>query len=1088
MNPIQDYLRRIEKALTAGNATEHTYRPALKTLIESINNDITATNEPRREQYGAPDYIVSRAAAPIGYIEAKDIGKPLDVIEREEQLKRYRQGLHNLILTDYLEFRWYVWGEHRLTARLARVAENGRLKAAKNGAEEVAALLHEFLHSRVAVINNPRELAVRMAALARLLRAMILEIFAVENSVGTLHAQMEGFRRVLLHDLTKEQFADMYAQTIAYGLFAARCNTKTDGHFIREQAAYDLPKTNPFLRRMFSNIAGPDLHEQLIWIVNDLTSILERTDIAAILKDFGRSTRREDPVVHFYETFLAAYDSKMREARGVYYTPEPVVSYIVRSVDHILKTDFGLKDGLADAAKIMVKDSDGKTGKEIHRVLILDPATGTGTFLHQVIHQIHDTLCANGQQGAWGGKNGYVARHLLPRLFGFELLMAPYAVAHMKLGLLLDQTGYDFGVDERLRIYLTNTLEEAFKMGDLPLFARWLAEEVNAAGEVKKNFPVMVILGNPPYSGHSANTGPWISSLLRGENIQTGKKTDNYFEADGKPLGEKNPKWLNDDYVKFIRFAQWRVEQTGYGVLAFVTNHGYLDNPTFRGMRQSLMKTFDDIYVLDLHGNSKKKEKCPDGSKDENVFDIQQGVAIGMFVKRAGKKEETAIVRHADLWGVRSIYAQNTQEEQRLTGGKYAWLWEQDVAATPWKPLTPRSPYYLFIPQDMDLREEYERGWKITDIFPVNSVGIVTARDALTIGWTREEIWERVRKFVALSEEDARTAFKLGKDAQDWIINLAQQDVKKSGPDSDKITPILYRPFDTRFTYYTGQSRGFICRPRPEVMGHMIQKNKGLILPKRVESAGPWRHVLCTDHMIEHVTVSLKTIDYLFPLHLDTSKQHAPSDTHNWLTDNHGRIPNLSPAFIKELEKALGLSFDPSGSVGKVFTSEDIFHYIYAILHSPDYRSRYAEFLKIDFPRLPLTSDAGLFRSLCELGRELVALHLLETHPVAETRFPIAGDSAVEAVRYTEPGQGSAAGRVWIDKTQYFEGVPPEVWAFHVGGYQVCQKWLKDRKGRQLTYNDITHYQRIVAALKETIRLMAEIDRIIDTHGGWPLK
>ena len=313
-------------------------------------------------------------------------------------------------------------------------------------------------------------------------------------------------------------------------------------------------------------------------------------------------------------------------------------------------------------------------------------------------------------------------RHLLPRLFGFKLLMAPYAVAHMKVGLLLDQTGYDFSSDERLRIYLTNTLEEAFKMGDLPLFERWLAEEVLAAGEVKKNIPVMVILGNPPYSGHSANTGPWISSLLRGKNIQTGEKTESYFEADGKPLGEKNPKWLNDDYVKFIRFSQWRIEQTGYGVLAFVTNHGYLDNPTFRGMRQSLMTTFDDIYVLDLHGNSKKKEKCPDGSKDENVFDIQQGVAIGIFVKRAGKKEEPAVVRHANIWGVRNIYEQDAQGEQRLAGGKYAWLWEHDLAATTWETLTPQAPFYLFVPQDMDLWEEYERGWKITDIFPVNEI------------------------------------------------------------------------------------------------------------------------------------------------------------------------------------------------------------------------------------------------------------------------------------------------------------------------------------------------------------------------------
>lgn len=1081
MNPIPEYLRKIEKVLLAGNATEHTYRPALQVLVESMAPDIVAANEPKREQCGAPDYIVSRADAPIGYIEAKDVGKPLDEIERGDQLKRYRQGLHNLILTDYLEFRWYVWGEHRLTARLARVTEKGGLKPGKQGAEEVAALLHEFLHSRVAVIGNPRELAVRMAALARLLRSTILEIFAFEDSGGTLHAQMEGFRRVLLHDLTEEQFADMYAQTIAYGLFAARCNTKTEGPFIREQAAYDLPKTNPFLRRMFSHIAGPDLHEQLIWIVNDLTSILERTDIAAILKDFGRSTRREDPVVHFYETFLAAYDPKMREARGVYYTPEPVVSYIVRSVDHILKTDFGLKDGLADATKIKVKDAGGETEKEIHRVLILDPATGTGTFLHQVIHQIHDTLCARGQQGAWGGKNGYVARHLLPRLFGFELLMAPYAVAHMKLGLLLDQTGYDFGADERLRIYLTNTLEEALQLRDLPPFTRWLAEESNAAADVKADVPVMVVLGNPPYSYESVNTGQWISKKIR-----------DYYQVDGQPLNERNPKGLQDDYVKFIRFAQWRIEQTGYGVLAFVTNHGYLDNPTFRGMRRSLMKTFDEIYILDLHGNSKKKEKCPDGSKDENVFDIQQGVAIGIFVKRQSAAKDTAVVRHAHLWGLREVFGNDAQEEKMPVSGKYVWLRENAIETTDWTSLQPQSPFYLFVPQDAGLQSEYDQGWKLTDAIISHSVGISTSRDKLTIQFDEEEMIRIVRDFSSLSPEIARDKYDLGKDTPDWMISFAQEDLKQAKLSHSNILKILYRPFDDRYTYYTGQTRGFHSRPRPEIMKNMTE-GENLALCSNRQVNGDFRHVFATSQIVDGNAVSLATRErtYVFPLYTYPSASvNNLFDNDDLASEQNNRHSNLAPAFTSDFSIRLKMTFIPDGRGDrlKTFGPEDVFHYMYAVFHSPAYRSRYAEFLKIDFPRLPLTSDADLFRSLCDLGRELTALHLMEKHPASATGFPITGDATVEAVRYTEPGQGSALGRVWINKTQYFEGVPPDVWAFHVGGYQVCQKWLKDRKGRQLTYDDITHYQRICAALGETIRLMVEIDRIIDALGGWPLK
>ena len=647
-----DYFTQISQAFAAGTATEHTYRPALKTLLEHLAPGVTATNEPKRIKCGAPDYILTRGETPLGYVEAKDIGEPLDKLESSDQLKRYRESLGNLILTDYVEFRWYVGGQRRLSASLGTGGTKiGGVKkplvAAPNGAADVGKLLEAFFEAQVPTVGSPKELAERMAKLARRVRETIGLALLAEDKGGTLHQQFEGFRKVLLHDLTPELFADMYAQTIAYGLFAARCNKKPGERFTRVLAPHQLPKTNPFLRKTFGYIAGPDLDERVDWLVDDLAELLERADMEAILKDFGHQTRQEDPVVHFYETFLSAYDPKMREARGVYYTPEPVVSYIVRSVDHLLKTEFQLADGLADSSKVTVATADGP--QEVHRVQILDPATGTGTFLHGVVDHIAETYAAN--KGMW---SAYVSQHLLPRLFGFELLVAPYAVAHLKLGLQLAESGYDFRSDERLGIYLTNTLEEGdVTAGALP-FANWIAEEANAAGKIKSDAPVMVVLGNPPYSGHSANTGQWIKGLLRGMDERTGTKTGNYFEVDGKPLGERNPKWLNDDYVKFLRFAQRRIEQTGYGILAFITNHGYLDNPTFRGMRQSLMQTFDDIYVLDLHGNSKKKETAPGGGRDENVFDIQQGVALGIFVKRLGAGEAPAKVHHADLYGLRS--------------------------------------------------------------------------------------------------------------------------------------------------------------------------------------------------------------------------------------------------------------------------------------------------------------------------------------------------------------------------------------------------------------------------------------------------
>ncbi len=631
MKQLRQYQNQLETALKRGDATEHTYRPALKEMLETMLPGVTVTNEPKRVKAGAPDYVITKGQTPIGYIEAKDIGVPLDKVEKSEQLERYLESLGNLILSDYLEFRWYLEGERRLTARLASLHGN-TLTAEANGAQDLEMLLQGFMSVTAPTIKSPAALARKLAALARAVHHTILRAFDAENLPGEhpepLHEQYQAFKEVLLADLSPAQFADMYAQTITYGLFAARTSPSFTPPFSRYRAAYDIPKTNPFLRTVFRQMVGPELESSVDWIIDDLVNLLAHADIGAILEDFGSRTRTEDPVVHFYETFLAAYDPEMRETRGVYYTPEPVVSYIVRSIDHILKTDFGLPDGLADSSTVLPPGFE----KEVHRVQILDPATGTATFLHAVIDQIHGAVVGQtgGNRGLW---SGYVKDHLLPRLYGFELLMAPYTVAHMKLGLQLAQLGYAFDSDERLKIYLTNALEQAHEFPKLPLFGQIIARESLEAGQVKQDAPVMVILGNPPYSGHSANSGEWIHNLLRGQDTAMGETSGDYFKVNGQPLGERNPKWLNDDYVKFIRFAQWRIARTGYGILAFVTNHGYLDNPTFRGMRESLLETFDNIYLLDLHGNAKKKETAPDGGKDENVFDIMQGVAVCIMVK-----------------------------------------------------------------------------------------------------------------------------------------------------------------------------------------------------------------------------------------------------------------------------------------------------------------------------------------------------------------------------------------------------------------------------------------------------------------------
>jgi len=1079
--PIELYLRDVARSYAEGNATEHTYRPALKALVESFAKHVTATNEPKRVACGAPDFIVTRNDAPVGFIECKDIGTSLDDIQKTDQLRRYFEGLHNLILTDYLEFRYYIGGQQHMRVPLACVDNKGKVRPLQGADVHLAELFTAFLEAQTKTVLTSKDLAGRMANVAKIIRDAVEKAFTFEEQVGTLHGELESFRATILKDITPAQFADMYAQTVCYGLFSARVNVPDNmaAGFTREHAAYDLPPTNPFLREVFEYIAGTKLDPTIVWAVDLLADILRHSDMAEILKDFGKATRQQDPVVHFYETFLAAYDPALRESRGVYYTPEPIVSYIVRSIDAILKRDFACPAGLADNTKVTAEFSDsaakgGKVKREVHRVQILDPAAGTGTFLFLAVRHIHEALLST--RGTWAGAQGYVAQHLLPRIFGFELMMAPYAVAHLKLGWLLKETGYDFAANERLRVYLTNTLEESEVVaGPLLALAEHIAQEANAAGRVKTESPIMVVMGNPPYSGHSANKNQWSKDLIN-KKLPGPNGAPGYFECDGRRLDEIQVKWIHDDYVKFIRFAQYRIERTGYGVLGFITNHGYLDNPTFRGMRQSLMHTFDEIYVLDLHGNAKKKETAPDGSKDENVFDIMQGVAIALLIKRKnGKTKIPATVRHAELFGLRN--------------DKYHWLAEQSISDTNWMTIQPQLPFYLFTPQDTKRLEEYSNGWKITEAMPVNSVGVVTARDALSIHFTTDDLWKALVDFVSLEKEIARQKYSLGEDARDWKVQFAQNDLRTSGPSREKIAPILYRPFDNRFTYYTGISRGLIGQPQKRVMTHMlVGRNLGIATTRSIEIGRGWEHVFCSTQMIQHHTVSIKEVNYLFPLYLYPS---TPEGADKLFAEGPGpgqggRRPNLSPEFVTGFAEKLDLTFVPDGvgDLKKTFGPEDVFHYAYAILHCPTYRTRYAEFLKADFPRLPITSDRDLFARLCKLGAELVGLHLLERVPEPLATFPKPGTNIVDKPRYAPP-TSKGPGRIFVNDEQYFDNVPPEVWEFHVGGYQVCAKWLKDRRGRTLSYDEIETYRNITYALRQTIRLMAEIDKAIP---AWPIR
>ncbi len=1060
----QQYIESINQRFKLGNATEHTFRGDLARLIETLVPEIVATNEPKRQSCGAPDYILTKNDIPVGFIEAKDIGdKDLDGNRKtgnKEQFDRYKASLNNLLFTDYLSFHLYREGEFITKISIAEVGEKG-IKPLPENFGVFENLIKDFCTHVGQTIKSPKKLAEMMAGKARLLSDVIgksLTSDEANQENSTLKDQMNAFRDILIHDITPRGFADVYAQTIAYGMFAARLHDPTLPTFSRQEAAELIPKSNPFLRKLFGYIAGPDIDDRIKWIVDSLIDIFLACNVEEILKNYGKSTKMEDPIIHFYETFLSEYDPKLRKARGVWYTPAPVVNFIVRAVDDVLKTEFGLSQGLADTSQTKItldtqnfnakKQKYDTVEKEVHKVQILDPATGTGTFLAEVIKHIHQKF--EGQQGIW---SNYVGKHLLPRLNGFELLMASYAMAHLQIDLLLKETGYKATSSERLKVYLTNSLEESHPDTNT-LFANWLSDEANAANRIKRDSPVMVILGNPPYSGESANKGEWIMNLMEDYKKEPGGK---------QKLQEKNSKFINDDYVKFVRYGQHFIEKNGSGVLAFINPHGFLDNPTFRGMRWNLLKTYDKIYTIDLHGNAKKKETAPDGSIDVNVFDIEQGVSINIFIKTGKKKsDELGKVFHFDLYGKRDF--------------KYDFLFENNLKSISFNQIEPKEKAFIFKQIDDTSFQEYNEGINPTELFKVNVMGFQTHRDHFAIDFDRNIIRDRALDLrnPLVSDDEIFTKYSV-KDNRDWKLEKARKEIKNDNNWEDKIVNCGYRPFDNRPCYFSYVAMDY---PRRELLQNLLNKENVLI--------GIGRQGLAVGN-IEWclTTVSKDPVDAnmfrrggvnLFPLYLypETS-----------IEGDSERIPNLNMEIVEKIAEKINHLFVPDSYIlvdlmppydGTLYP-EDILDYIYAVLHSPSYREKYKEFLKIDFPRVPYPKDAESFWKLVNLGREIREIHLLES-PVVEnyiTQYPEDGDNVVDKPVYKD-------GRVYINSSQYFEGVPEVAWNFYIGGYQPAQKWLKDRKGRTLDFDDILHYQKIIVALAETNRLMKEVDGVMEEN------
>ena len=959
-------------------------------------------------------------------------------------------------------------------------------------------------------ITTSKELSERLAGMARAIRDRIRTALAIETDSGPLTKLMKAFQTALVHDLDEAGFADMYAQTIAYGLLSARITDPT------QRTADDLAvhmRTNPFLKELMETFlhvggrrgkaGGPGIDFDEL-SVSEVVELLDQANMEAVVRDFGDRNPREDPVIHFYEHFLAAYDKQQKVSRGVFYTPRPVVSYIVRSVDELLRAEFGLVDGLADITtwgemakrRKDLKIPDGTPSDQAF-VQILDPATGTGTFLVEAIDLIHSTMAKKWRaQGHGENKlrrlwNDYVPKHLLPRLHGYELLMAPYAIAHLKISLKLYETGYRFESDERARVYLTNALEPSTDRQMTLDFLPALAHEAEAVNAVKRRRRFTVVIGNPPYSGLSSNMGPWIDGLLKGR-LPDGTATPSYYHVNGEPLGERKV-WLQDDYVKFIRLSQWLLDSTGVGVHGYISNHGYLDNVTFRGMRWSLMKSFRNIRVFDLHGSLKKLEFPPDGVRDVNVFDIQQGVAIGIFTKAASN---TRCVRHAQLWG----------DQER----KSRWLLEHSFADTQWVQLEPSSPFHLFEPFDDEGTGSYHSWPSINEVMAVSVTGIVTARDNFVIDFDQEALRDRItdlrskslsdnaiRKKYFVVKEPKKKKYPPG-DTRGWRLPEARQKVRKDDRWDERYTPVQYRPFDIRELYYVPW---MVDWPRTEAMPHMLAgENVALMLCRQSIGSG-WKHVLATRLITDDSMISNRTRErgYIFPVYLYPEIGRADTSLFSrWTNGKNGRTPNLDSGFVKQISDTTKLQFvsDGRGDLRETFGAEDVFTYIYTVFHSFDYRARYEAQLKLDFPRVPLPESLGLFQELAAIGHSLLALHLLESPMLNQFVTTRSGPSNPEVDRV-----GWSDGTVWLDASKTsapeghratkpgtigFHGVPEEVWDFYIGGYQVCHKWLKDRKGRRLSDKDIAHYQKIVVALNETILIMAEIDEVIEKHGGWP--
>ncbi|RVY74728.1 DNA methyltransferase [Helicobacter pylori] len=1066
---LKEYLEDIKDLTPEKN--EHTHRTFLQKLLtslkENFNTEFKIEHEPNRDkQGGQPDFRVSYQGLNIGYIENKRVGTNLNQLLKSDQVLKYLELNPNLMLTDYLNFVWVGKDEENkpLIKRKISIASLDELskpiKPNPQTERDLIEFFKGFFNYEAAPITNAKDFATHLSAPTKYLKDALIQ-YQKDTQVSSI---FKNFKEYLYEELSFEDFSDAFAQTLTYSLFLAKLNhpfEKIDLDNVRSS----IPKNFAVIREMADFLKKLDAIKEIQWLLNEILSLINHVDMDSIIKDLNND---KDPYLHFYETFLSAYDPKLREKKGVYYTPDSVVKFIINALDSLLKTHFkdaplGLKSALDN-----------------ENIKLLDFATGTGTFLLEAFRKALETRKTS-DGGTSTKEDKY--QNLLKQFYGFEYLIAPYAIAHLNLSQAFkEEFKKPLKENDALQIILTNTLIQPSEIvayrGLQPIFEK----ELKSAQEIKKDENILIITGNPPYSGASSNEGlfEWevkatygiepefqtiemeknikltdkIQTLLK--NIQTQKESGSKdalkelkkLHSKYKLQKEKNPKWLLDDYVKFMRFAQNKIESLGHGLFGFISNNAFLDNPTFRGLRRSLLECYDELYILNLHGNARKKEETPQGAKDENVFNIMQGVSINLFVKKAQATKPK--IFYYDVYGERAE--------------KYAFLAQNDLNSIEWLELAPREPFYLLIPQETPLLEEYEQGFSVQEMFQVGSTGICSKRDHVVFHKDKESLLKLLKDFSTLEPSELRRKYDIGDDSRDWRLNNAIKEVKANANNLEEyIVSCQYRPFDYRWTYYTSNSRTFLAYPVYNVFKHMLppltnpktpnqtRKNVVLITSRR----------FCQSQKSGVGFVSNKISD----LRTWTCPGMEGGDYVNPLYHNPNYTENFTPEFRSFIDKHYSHHFEPLEVLG----------YIYALLYSPNYRKRYEDFLKADYPKILFTNNKDLFRALSLLGIELIGLHVLNQESLNHS-FEKLKDATVGESYYKEahdriikkPSHNESEQRLYINHSAYFKGVSEEIYHYMIGGYGVLEKYLKSHKNEPC---DFDHVSNIIKVIARTIEI-----------------